>query len=144
MMSSDIVQHVDIEVMKAEMATIREAIQNVGAKMDVVLQMQITLTQLQERTEHSRLALDRAFTSIREIKSSVELVSSEQSRAMGFVKGGAAIGVILFAFAQYYMGQQINSLKEVTDAFVAMDRRLVFIETKLWPDLPAGGNKNGR
>jgi hypothetical protein len=141
-MSAEVIQHIDIEVMKSEMAAIRELVQHVGAKMDVVLQMQITLTQLQERTDTQRSALDRAFGAISDIKNQVASVATEQTRWAGFVKGGALVGAILFTFVQWYTLQQITKLEETAKSFSIIDRRIMVIESKIWPDPPAGGAPN--
>ena len=136
------VPHADIEVMKSQIITINEAVQGVAAKMDVIVGMQITMTQTQERQDAQRMALDRAFTAIAEAKAKADNVANEQSRMMSFVKGGATVGVLLFALTQWYTLQQINKLEETSKALSAVDRRLMFIESKFYknsppPEIPA-------
>lgn len=133
-MTTETYNTIDIEVMKSELSDLRSDVHQIVAKMDMVLQMQVSITQLQERQETSKHAQDRVFSAIKENKARADDTSSELSRVVSFVKGGAFIGAILFAFAQWYTIQQIEKLEKTAEAFVIVDRRLTFMESKLWPD----------
>jgi hypothetical protein len=124
---------VDIEVLKTEVQAVKTAVDSAIAKLDQVLQMQVSITQLQERYEGQRQALDRAFQSIAETKGKTGDIALDLQRSMAFVKGGAFIGALLFAFAQWYASQQIAALQENIKSVVAIDRRLMFIEAKVQP-----------
>lgn len=136
-------KNVDLEIMKAEMATMREAVQGVSSKLDIMIQMQVSITQLQERSSAQQSAMDRAFVAINETKQRADAAVSENSKMMSFVKGGAAVGAILFAFTQWYVMGQIRQLEDTSKALLTMDRRIMYIESKIWPEIPVpGGNPN--
>ncbi|MNO26513.1 hypothetical protein D3C76_163670 [compost metagenome] len=134
-MTTETYNTIDIEVMKSELSDLRTDVHQIVAKMDIVLQMQVSITQLQERHETHKSAQDRSFTAIKENKAKADKTADELSRVISFVKGGVAIGVVLFAFAQWYTLQQITKIERASEAFIIIDRRLTFIESKLWPDV---------
>lgn len=143
-MTTETYNTIDIEVIKSEMLELRNDIHQIGAKMDVVLQMQIAITQLQERHETQKGGLDRAFHSIKENKRSSDDTASELSRWISFAKGGAAVAIVLYGFTQWYMLQQIEKLEKTSGAYFSLDRRITFVETKIWPDLRPGEKANGK
>lgn len=133
-MTTETFNTIDIEVMKTELLELRNDIHQIGTKMDVIIQMQVSITQLQERHETQRGALDRAFTALKENRNRAEETTAHLHRVMGFVKGGLAVGALLFAFAQWYVLQQIDKLEQTSKAFTVVDRRLTYVESKLWPN----------
>lgn len=141
-MTTETFNTIDIQVMKSELTELRNDIHQIGAKMDTVLQMQVAITQLQERHETQKTGLDRAFSAIKENKHAADNVSSELSRWVSFAKGGAAVGVLLFALAQWYTLSQIEKLEKTAGAYFSLDRRITFVENKMWPDLRPGEKVN--
>ncbi|MNH03035.1 hypothetical protein D3C79_622870 [compost metagenome] len=133
-MTTETFNTIDIEVMKSELLELRNDVHQIGTKMDVIIQMQVSITQLQERYDTQRSALDRAFTALKENRNTAEETSAELQRVMSFIKGGTLIGVLLFSFAQWYVLQQIEKLERTAEAFITVDRRLTFIESRIWPD----------
>lgn len=131
--------HIDLEVMKSEISGLRGAMQEVGAKMDLIINMQLSITTLQERNSHQQAALDRAFSSIKEVRNIADSATSSHATLLSFVRGGAFVGAILFAFAQWYVLQQISRLEDVSKEFTVIDRRILAVEGKLWPSVGPGG-----
>lgn len=143
-MTTETFNTIDIEVMKSELTELRQDVHQINAKMDVILQMQVSITQLQERHETQKSSLERAFSAIKENKHSSDNVASELSRWVSFAKGGAIVGAVLFGAAQWYMLKQIESLEKTSGAYFSLDRRITFVETKIWPDLRPGEKANGK
>ena len=143
-MATETYNTIDIQVMKSELSELRNDIHQVNAKMDVILQMQVSITQLQERHETQKGGLDRAFSAIKENKRGTDATSSELSRWVSFIKGGAAVTAILYGFTQWYMLQQIEKLEKTSGAYFSLDRRITFVETKMWPDLRPGEKVNSK
>lgn len=130
----------DVEVLKAEMRNLQTSVSEVGAKLDVLLGMQIQLVRLQEQHDHTRQALDRAFSSLKDTKTRSEETEGKVAKALSFVRGGALVGAMLFGFAQWYVLQQLEIIKQVEANVTAIDRRIISIEARVWPDV-AGGSK---
>lgn len=123
----------DVEVLKSEMRGLQAGMSDLSAKMDMLISMQVQMVRLQEQQESTRQGLDRAFSSIRETRQASTAMETQVHKALSFVKGGALVGALLIAFVQWYVIDQINTLK-------AVERRLTAVETKLWPDVAGGGN----
>lgn len=130
--------NVDIEVLRSEIGALRSNVSEVGAKMDMLLAMQVQLVGLQKDIEHTRASVDRAFEGLRTTRDLALATESKLSRAISAVRGAAFVGAILFAFAQWYVLQQIQVVKGASDAIVAIERRLHYIEAKIWPDVVGG------
>lgn len=143
-MTTETYNTIDIEVMKSELMELRNDIHQVNAKMDVVLQMQVAITQLQERHETQRGGLDRAFSAIKENKHKSDSTHAELARWTSFVKGGAIVGMLLLGATQWYMLQQIEKLENTSKAYFSLDRRMTFVESKLWPDRELGDKIGGK
>jgi hypothetical protein len=143
-MTTETFNTIDIQVMKSELTELRNDVHQIGAKMDVILQMQVAISQLQERHETQKGALDRAFSAIKENKHRSDSTNSELSRWVSFIKGGAAVAALLYGFTQWYMLQQIDKLEKTSGAYFSLDRRITFVETKIWPDLRPGEKANGK
>lgn len=124
----------DIEVLKNEVQSLNSTIAGIGAKMDLVLQMQLQMVQLNERQEHQRQALDRAFSAIKETRATADGAKVAISKILSFVRGGALVGAALFGFAQWYVYTRLEQLDAVQNSIVTLDRRTMHIEAKIWPD----------
>ncbi len=122
----------DVEVLKSEMRGLQTGMADLNAKMDIVMSMQVQMVRLQEQQESTRQGLDRAFSSIRETRQATTAMETQMHKALSFVKGGALVGTILMAFVQWYVIDQINTLK-------AVERRVTMVESKVWPDVVGGG-----
>lgn len=136
------VQTVDIEVMKSELQALRSDVHGIDTKMDVIIQMQVSITQIQERQESQRIAIDRAFTAIKETREIAHTAKAEIARLVSFAKGGVAIGVLLMGFTNWYLLGQVEKIDRIDkvskSAYFALERRLIFMENKLWPDMRPG------
>ncbi len=130
--------HTDIEVLRAEIGGLRATVSEVGAKMDMLIAMQVQLVGLQKDIEHTRASVDRAFDSLRSTKTLAEATEGRLAKAISTWKGAAAVGVILFGFAQWYVLQQLQIIKDTTATVSAIERRLYYIEAKVWPDTTGG------
>ena len=130
--------HTDIEVLRAEIGGLRATVSEVGAKMDMLIAMQVQLVGLQKDIEHTRASVDRAFDAIRSTKSLAAETDSRLSKAISTWSGAAGVGVILFGFVQWYVLQQLQIIKDTTTAVSAIERRMHYIEAKVWPDTTGG------
>ena len=126
--------HTDIEVLRAEIGGLRATVSEVGAKMDMLIAMQVQLVGLQKDIEHTRASVDRAFNALRSTKSLAEATEVRLTKAISAWKGAAAVGVILFGFAQWYVLQQLQIIKDTAATVSAIERRMHYIEAKVWPD----------
>ena len=130
--------HTDIEVLRAEIGGLRATVSEVGAKMDMLIAMQVQLVGLQKDIEHTRASVDRAFDALRSTKNLAESTEGRLTKAISTWKGAAAVGVILFAFAQWYVLQQLQIIKDTAMTVSAIERRMHYIEAKVWPDKTGG------
>ena len=130
--------HTDIEVLRAEIGGLRATVSEVGAKMDMLIAMQVQLVGLQKDIEHTRASVDRAFDALRSTKNLAEATEGRLTKAISTWKGAAAVGVILFAFAQWYVLQQLQVIKDTAMTVSAIERRMHYIEAKVWPDTTGG------
>lgn len=126
----------DIEVLKTEVRSLQQGVSEVAAKIDIIMSMQVQIVRLQEQHDGHRQAVDRAFAAIREQKQQV----SELNSLRNVVKGGALVATLLFAFAQWYVLGQLTTLQRVDTDVKMIDRRVLSVESKLWPDT-TGGSK---
>lgn len=129
----------DIEVLKTEVRGLQAGISELGAKMDVVLAMQVQMVRLQEQQDGQRQAIERAFSSLSETKRQLGEVDTRVHRALSFVRGAAFVAVIAVGMVQWYVIDQINTLKQTGFDLKAVDRRVTVVESKLWPDVSGGG-----
>jgi len=124
----------DIQVLKGEIAGLTRAVDQLGAqlgaKVDVIIAMQVQLGRLQEQSDQNRLSIDRAFVDIRSNEDLSEQTDSKLKGAMSFIRGAVCVGALLFAFAQWYTLERLDNIKSNTEALVAIERRLNWIETE--------------
>lgn len=130
--------HTDIEVLRTEIGGLRATVSEVGAKMDMLIAMQVQLVVLQKDIEHTRASVDRAFDAIRSTKSLAAETDGRLSKVISTWKGAAGVGIILFGFAQWYVLQQLQVIKDTTMTVSAIERRLHYVEAKVWPDTSGG------
>ena len=130
--------NVDIEVLRSEIGALRTNVSEVGAKMDMLLAMQVQLVGLQKDIEHTRASVDRAFDGLRTTEELALTTESKLSRAVSAGRGAALVGAVLFAFAQWYVLQQLDVINGSAKALSAVERRLHYIEAKIWPDVAGG------
>jgi phage shock protein A len=130
--------HTDIEVLRTEIGALRANVSEVGAKMDMLLSMQVQLVGLQKDIEHTRASVDRAFDGLRTAKDLAVSTDSKLSKAISAGRGAALVGAVLFAFAQWYVLQQLQAIKDTAASVTAVERRLHYIEAKIWPDTAGG------
>jgi hypothetical protein len=125
----------DIEVLKTEVRALQAGVSEVAAKLDIVMTMQVQIVRLQEQHDGQRQAVDRAFASIREQSEKI----NEFHRMSSFLKGGALVAAVLFSFVQWYVIGQVRTLEQVNTDLKHIDRRMLAIEAKLWPESAGGG-----
>jgi phage shock protein A len=130
--------NVDIEVLRTEIGALRTNVSEVGAKMDMLLSMQVQLVGLQKDIEHTRASVDRAFDGLRTAKELAVSTDNKLSKAISAGRGAGLVGAVLFAFAQWYMLEQLQAIKDTSASVVAVERRLHYIEAKVWPDVAGG------
>ena len=129
---------VDIEVLRTEIGALRTNVSEVGAKMDMLLAMQVQIVGLQKDIEHTRASVDRAFDGLRTTKDLAVLTESRLSKVISAGRGAALVASLLFAFAQWYVMQQLETIKGTSTSVSAIERRLHYIEAKIWPDVAGG------
>lgn len=118
----------DIEVLKAQVSGLGEAINRVSTKIDSVLVMQESLTRLQEQHSNTREALDRAFKLIVEVRDESERTAG---RVSSWAAGGAVaflLGGVILAMVQWYAMKRDNEIDRMGDSLVTLERRLAWIE----------------
>ena len=118
----------DIEVLKAQVSGLGEAINRVSTKIDSVLVMQESLTRLQEQHSNTREALDRAFKLIVEVREESEHTATKVSNwsvggAVAFLLGG-----VIIAMVQWYAMKRDNEIDRMGDSLITVERRLAWIE----------------
>lgn len=126
----------DIGVLKAEVKNLADAISNVGAKMDILLSMQVQLVQLQERHEHAKEQLDTANAKIDAAQALASETASQMTKYYSFINGVMLSGALFFGFIQWYVISQINHVKEMDDTIQVIERRLDSLGTKTWFSAP--------
>lgn len=128
----------DIEVLRSEIGALRTNVSEVGAKMDMLLAMQVQLVGLQKDIEHTRASVDRAFDGLHSTKDLAVSTDNKLTKAISAGRGAALVGAFLFAFAQWYVLQQLEAIEASSKAVNAIERRLHYIEAKIWPDVAGG------
>lgn len=118
----------DIEVLKAHVSGLGEAINRVSTKIDSVLVMQESLTRLQEQHSNTREALDRAFKLIVEVREESEHTSTKVSNwgvggAVAFILGGVIVGMV-----QWYAMKRDNYMDRLGNSIITIERRIGWLE----------------
>jgi hypothetical protein len=121
----------DIEVLKVEVQGLHRAITDVSVKMDVLLSLQVQLVRLQEQHDNTRKALDRAFEKIRDVSEESTATANRINTTQALVRGAAGVGVLLFAFAQWYAMSKIEAIEGNTALIQIIDRRIGKIENQI-------------
>ena len=106
--------------------------------MDMLIAMQVQLVGLQKDIEHTRASVDRAFDALRSTNKLAAETDSRLSKAISTWKGAAGVGIILFGFVQWYVLQQLQIIKDTAMTVSAIERRMHYIEAKVWPDTTGG------
>lgn len=124
----------ELAAFKNELENLSSAMDRFDAKLDTIVSIQTAVAQLQERSMVQHQAIDRAFSAIQSAQVRADQAVTAINRAMSFVRGAAITGALLFGFGQWYMLQQLETVKTLSEATTIYDRRLFQIEMKLWPD----------
>lgn len=122
----------DIGVLKAEVKNLADVISNIGAKMDILLSMQVQLVQLQERHEHTKEQLDAANNKITEAHTLASATALKMTKYYSFVNGVMLTGALFFGFIQWYVIGQIQQVEEMDNSIQVIERRLDSLATKTW------------
>lgn len=118
----------DIEVLKAQVSGLGDAINRVSTKIDSVLVMQESLTRLQEQHSNTREALDRAFKLIVEVREESEHTASKVG---SWAVGGAVaflLGGVIIAMVQWYAMKRDNEIDRIGDSLITIERRIGWLE----------------
>jgi len=126
----------DIGVLKAEVKNLADVISNIGAKMDILLSMQVQLVQLQERHEHAKEQLDAANSKIEIAHTLASETAIRMTRYYSFINGVMLTGAIFFGFIQWYVVSQINHIEQIDTSIQVIERRLDGLATKTWFPAP--------
>ena len=126
----------DIGVLKAEVKNLAGVISNVGAKMDILLSMQVQLVQLQERHEHAKEQLDAANAKIDAAQALASETAIRMTKYYSFVNGVMLAGALFFSFIQWYVISQIRHVEEMDNAIQAIERRLDSLDSETWFSSP--------
>ena len=124
----------DIGVLKAEVKNLADVISNIGAKMDILLSMQVQLVQLQERHEHTKEQLDTANSKIEAAQTLASETAIKMTRYYSFINGVMLTGAIFFGFIQWYVVSQINHIEQMDTSIQVIERRLDSLGSKTWFD----------
>lgn len=126
----------DIGVLKAEVKNLADVISNIGAKMDILLSMQVQLVQLQERHEHAKEQLDAANAKIDAAQALASETAIRMTKYYSFVNGVMLAGALFFGFIQWYVISQIRHVEEMDNSIEVIERRLDSLGTKTWFSAP--------
>ena len=122
----------DIGVLKSEVKKLADVISNIGAKMDILLSMQVQLVQLQERHEHTKEQLDAANAKIEAAHVLASDTAIRMTRYYSFVNGVMLTGAIFFGFIQWYVIGQIKHIEQMDTSIQVIERRLDSLGVKTW------------
>lgn len=124
-----------MQVLKGEIAGLTRSVDQLGAqlgaKVDMIIAMQVQLGRLQEQNDQNRQAIDRAFSDIRENEDLSKETDTRVTKAMSFVRGAALVGGALFMFAQWYTQGRLDVIDATTEKLAIIDRRISWIEVEL-------------
>ena len=136
--------HTDIRVLEARFENLDRSVGAVNAKLDQLVSTQEQFIRLQEQHEQTRASLDRAMLVINTMSALTTDTESKLTRALYFVRGGAAVGALLFAVIQWYVLEQIRAIEQVGEHADLMEHRITVIEEahkprpvelhSTWPD----------
>jgi hypothetical protein len=123
--------HTDLKVLETRFAHLDKSVGNLSEKMDHLLSRQEEFIRLQEHYEGTRKALEMAVFSVKNIADSSAATESKLNKALHTGRGAAIVAVVLFAFAEWYLLQQINKLEDADVRVYEMEKRLIVIEQSL-------------
>lgn len=125
----------DIRELKGELAGLARSVDQLGAqlgaKIDILVAMQVQLGRMQEQTDQNRQAIDRAFSDIRDNEELSKETDSKVNKAISFVRGLMMAGALLFAFAQWYTIGRLDVIDATSEKLAIIDRRLSWIEVEV-------------
>lgn len=124
----------EVEILKVEMRGMASGMTQLIVKMDSMLAMQTQIVRLQEQQDNARLAMDRAFTTIREVEARADITESKVNQSLSFIRGALFVSALVFSGLQWYVIKQIESASKAGDVIAAVDRRLFTLETRIRPD----------
>ena len=142
----------DIAVLKTEVSGLHSAISEVCAKMDVLLNMQVQLVRLQERSDQVQQEIGRVRTDsesrlnamredfdtrLNQLRADTEgayrlahEVRDLSNKWLNRAIGGFFVGGLLFGCIQYFVVTELTSVKAVVAATQSNTHRLDLLEQR--------------
>jgi len=120
--------HTDIRVLEARFENLDKSVGVVSAKIDQLMSTQEHFIRLQEQHEQTRESLDRAMLIINTMTNLASETDARLNKALYFIRGGAAVGTFLFVFAQWYVLEQLEGIRQIESAVDLAEHRLTVIE----------------
>lgn len=142
----------DIAVLKTEVSGLHSAISEVCAKMDVLLNMQVQLVRLQERSDQVQQEIGRIRTEsesrlnamredfdtrINQLRTDTEGayrlahdVRDMSNKWLNRAIGGFFVGGLLFGCIQYFVVTELTAVKTVVSATQSNTHRLDLLEQR--------------
>lgn len=121
----------DLEVLKSELAGLHRAVDAFGAKIDLMMQMQVQLVQVQEQHATTRAGLDRAFTAIKNLSEKHDDERLNNRSAIAMIRGMAIASVFFLGGLQWYAKGQIEDVQRAVKDLATVDRRLSVLEREV-------------
>lgn len=138
-MSDDQNMQTEIALLNQEINGLHRVVSEIGAKMDVVLQMQMQIQRLQDRSDRldtevrrSQESNERAIESIRaDLDSCFRVAHAAKERSETWLNrmvGGVAVGAVLLGALQWFVLRELNSYERGLDQMRGLDRRIEHLE----------------
>lgn len=122
----------ELEVVKSELAGLIRSVDQLTVRVETIMQMQVAITRLQTQHDQNREEIGRCLVQIQEVRRKADDNESSLNRAVAFVRGMLAVGALLFAFAQWYTMQQIDTIRANSETLATIDRRLSWAEHEIY------------
>lgn len=126
--SMSVEMHTDLRVLEARFENLDKSVGVVSSKIDQLMSTQEHFIRLQEQHEATRESLDRAMLIINAMTTLASETDNRLTKSLYFIRGGALVGTFLFGFAQWYVLEQLQGIREITTAIDLAEHRLTVIE----------------
>lgn len=144
MPSPEQAQEASISILKNEIASMHKSIDVLSGKMDRVMEMNATISVIQEQHNTTKGALDRAFSEIKANRNEIELLEGKVAaldlRATGqssSMRTSIVIATLVFGIIQTYYWRQLDVLERTAERQVISEQRLAGAEQRLAEHLRA-------
>ncbi|WP_139131129.1 MULTISPECIES: hypothetical protein [unclassified Pseudomonas] len=129
----------ELALLNQEVAGLHRVVSEIGGKMDVVIQMQLQMQRLQDRSDRldtevrrSQESNERAIASIRaDLDSAFQVAHGARDLATRWLNrcvGGFAVGAVLFGALQWFVLREITDYKAAAGRASELERQVQRLE----------------